>query len=156
MKTYVLDTNVLIQAPYAVNCFEEHLIVLPVVVLEELDNLKNAEGEKGSNARTAIRIIEKLRLEGDLLDGVPLKNGGCLRIEKNFVDVDIKPYLPEEKMDNRILKVCLGLKKRAETERLSNENSEEESSDNSVILVTKDILLRIKAQILGIRAEDTI
>lgn len=154
MKTYVLDTNVLIQAPYAVNCFEEHLIVLPVVVLEELDNLKNAEGEKGSNARTAIRIIEKLRLEGDLLDGVPLKNGGCLRIEKNFVDVDIKPYLPEEKMDNRILKVCLGLKKRAETERLSNENSEEESSDNSVILVTKDILLRIKAQILGIRAED--
>ena len=45
IKTYVLDTNVLIQAPYAVNCFEENYIVLPMVVLEELDNLKKAEGE---------------------------------------------------------------------------------------------------------------
>ena len=49
MKTYVVDTNVLIQAPYAVQCFEEHLVVLPVVVLEELDHLKKAEGERGAN-----------------------------------------------------------------------------------------------------------
>ena len=47
MKTYVVDTNVLIQAPYAVQCFEEHLVVLPVVVLEELDHLKKAEGKGG-------------------------------------------------------------------------------------------------------------
>ena len=77
MKTYVVDTNVLIQAPYAVQCFEEHLVVLPVVVLEELDHLKKAEGERGANARSAIRILENLRQKGDLLKGVPLENGGC-------------------------------------------------------------------------------
>lgn len=152
MKTYVVDTNVLIQAPYAVQCFEEHLVVLPVVVLEELDHLKKAEGERGANARSAIRILENLRQKGDLLKGVPLENGGCLRVEKNFVDVELPPDLPEEKMDNRILKVCLGLKRSA-AEELSEQNGPEKSQE-PVILVTKDILLRIKAQIIGIRAED--
>ncbi len=55
-KNYVLDTNVLIQAPYAFSCFEEHNIYLPVAVLEELDNLKNADGETGANARRIIYI----------------------------------------------------------------------------------------------------
>ena len=54
IKTYVIDTNVLIQAPYAVNCFEDNQIVLPVAVLEELDDLKKADGERGANARKAI------------------------------------------------------------------------------------------------------
>ena len=49
IKTYVVDTNVLIQAPYALNCFEDNQVVIPVVVLEELDNLKKAEGERGNN-----------------------------------------------------------------------------------------------------------
>ena len=150
MKTYIIDTNVLIQAPHAVYCFEEHLVVLPVVVLEELDNLKKSEGERGANARTAIRILEKLRQEGDLLQGVPLKKGGLLRIEKNFIDVDLGADFPDKTMDNRILKVCLGLSKKMKAEQVS----ENEAADSSVILVTKDILLRIKAQILGIRAED--
>lgn len=48
IKTYVVDTNVLIQAPYALNCFEDNQVVIPVVVLEELDNLKKAEGERGN------------------------------------------------------------------------------------------------------------
>ena len=150
MKTYIIDTNVLIQAPHAVYCFEEHLVVLPVVVLEELDNLKKSEGERGANARTAIRILEKLRQQGDLLQGVPLKKGGLLRIEKNFIDVDLGADFPDKTMDNRILKVCLGLSKKMKAEQVS----ENEAADSSVILVTKDILLRIKAQILGIRAED--
>ena len=64
IKTYVVDTNVLIQAPYAVQCFEDNHVVLPVVVLEELDNLKKAEGEKGANARKAIRLLENLRRKG--------------------------------------------------------------------------------------------
>ena len=106
IKTYVLDTNVLIQAPYAVNCFEENYIVLPMVVLEELDNLKKAEGERGANARASIRMLEQLRMRGDLLKGVTLENGGTLRVEKNYVDVELPPDLPEEKADNRILKVC--------------------------------------------------
>lgn len=135
IKTYVVDTNVLIQAPYALYCFDDNQVVLPVVVLEELDNLKKAEGEKGANARTAIRILETLRHKGDLLSGVKLEHGGTLRIEKNCVDVELPPDLPDDKMDNRILKVCKGL-------------------EGDVVLVTKDILLRIKAQIIGVKAED--
>ena len=135
IKTYVVDTNVLIQAPYAINCFEDNRVVLPVAVLEELDHLKKAEGETGANARKAIRLLEQLRHQGDLLTGVKLEHGGTIRIEKNFVDVVLPPDLPDDNMDNRILKVCRGL-------------------EGEVVLVTKDILLRIKAQIIGIRAED--
>lgn len=51
IKSYVIDTNILIQAPYACQCFEENRVILPLVVLEELDGLKKAEGEKGANAR---------------------------------------------------------------------------------------------------------
>ena len=145
IKTYVIDTNVLIQAPYALHRFEENQVILPVVVLEELDHLKKADGEKGANARAAIRILENLRQKGDLLSGVALENWGSLRVEKNFVDVELPPDLPDEKMDNRILKVCLGLKRQAEAAS---------GQEQTVVLVTKDILLRIKAQIIGIRAED--
>ena len=60
-KTYVLDTNVLIQAPHALRCFEDNRVVLPLAVLEELDGLKNSEGERGANARQAIRFLETLR-----------------------------------------------------------------------------------------------
>lgn len=137
-KTYLIDTNVLIQAPYALECFEENHLVLPLVVLEELDGLKKADGEKGANAREAIRYLERLRIEGDLLKGVKLKSGGTLRIETNCVDVPLPETLPENTMDNRILKVCKGLQAHSE----------------QVILVTKDILLRMKAQIIGIKAED--
>lgn len=139
VKIYVADTNVLIQAPYAIDSFEDNSVVLPMVVLEELDHLKKAEGETGANARRVIRYLEQLRLRGDLLKGVELENGGVLRVEKNFVDVELPEDLSEKVADNRILKVCLGL---------SRERQEQ------VILVTKDLLLRIKAQILGICAED--
>lgn len=63
IKSYVIDTNVLIQAPYACQCFEENRVILPLVVLEELDGLKKAEGEKGANARRAIRFLEKLAIK---------------------------------------------------------------------------------------------
>lgn len=139
VKIYVIYTNVLIQAPYAIYCFDDNQVVLPLVVMEELDNLKKSEGERGSNARKTIRILEQLRQKGDLLNGVELKNGGTLRVEKNFVNIELPHDLPEDKMDNRILKVCRGLE---------NQNPEQ------VVLVTKDILLRIKAQMIGIRAED--
>ena len=103
-KTYVLDTNVLIQAPYALECFEDNDIVLPLVVLEELDGLKKADGEKGVSARAAVRKLESYRQKGDLLKGVLLPGGGILRIEKNFVQVELPTDLPDDKPDNRILK----------------------------------------------------
>ena len=62
IKTYVIDTNVLIQAPYALECFEDNNLVLPLVVLEELDGLKKAEGaKKGANTRAAVRKLEGYR-----------------------------------------------------------------------------------------------
>ena len=60
-KTYVIDTNILIQAPHAFLCFEENDVVLPLVVVEELDGLKKADGEKGSNARKVVRMLEQYR-----------------------------------------------------------------------------------------------
>ena len=142
IKTYVIDTNVLIQAPYALFCFEENPIVLPLVVLEELDGLKKADGERGANAREAIRSLEKLRQKGDLLKGVDLDHGGNIRVEANCVNVRLPDSLPEDKMDNRILKVCMGVSEHGETAGMA------------VVLVTKDLVLRMKAQILGIQAED--
>lgn len=139
VKNYVVDTNVLLQAPYAIESFEDNSVVLPMVVLEELDRFKKAEGETGANARKVIRYLEQLRQKGNLLEGVRLESGGLLRVEKNFVHISLPKDLHEESGDNRILCVCLGLA---------------ESSEEQVVLVTKDLLLRIKAQILGICAED--
>jgi PhoH-like ATPase len=139
-KTYIIDTNVLIQAPYALECFEDNNLVLPLVVLEELDGLKKADGEKGANARESIRILENYRVKGNLLEGVKLSGGGSLRIEKNCVDVKLPVDLPDDKSDNRLLKVCKGL--------------QDAKPKGTYILVTKDLVLRLKAQIIGIKAED--
>lgn len=139
IKIYVVDTNILLQAPYAIESFEDNLVVLPMAVLEELDHFKKAEGETGANARRVIRYLEQLRQKGDLLKGVPLDSGGTLCAEKNFVDVKLPEDLSDGAADNRILRVCAGLS---------------QSRDEQVILVTKDLLLRIKAQMLGICAED--
>ena len=139
VKIYVIDTNILLQAPYAIESFEDNSVVLPMAVLEELDHFKKAEGEIGANARRVIRYLEQLRQKGDLIQGVPNDSGGVIRVEKNFVNVKLPEDLSDEVMDNRILRVCLGLA---------------EICAEQVILVTKDLLLRIKAQLLGICAED--
>ena len=138
-KIYVLDTNVLIQSPAALQSFEDNHVVLPLAVLEELDGLKNADGETGANARQAIRFLEQLRRTGSLVEGVPLPSGGDLRLETNCVDVRLPEGFPDSKNDNRILKVALGLSR---------------ESGEKVVLVTKDIVVRLKAQIAGIEAED--
>ena len=137
-KTYVLDTNVLIQAPYALMCFEDNNITLPVAVLEELDGLKNADGELGANARQAIRYLEQLRQQGDMTQGIQLPSGGIFKLETNHIHEKLPDGFKDDKNDNRILKVCKGIS----------------SADQDVILVTKDIVVRIKAQLMGIKAED--
>ena len=137
-KTYVLDTNVLIQSPEALGSFEENRIVLPLAVLEELDGLKNADGEKGRNARQVIRALEELRTQGDLTRGVALPGGGSLRLEVNHVGVRLPDGMDPSSRDNRILKVCRGLWE----------------DGTPAVLVTRDIVARIKAQMMGIPAED--
>ena len=125
--------------PAALQSFEDNHVVLPLAVLEELDGLKNADGETGANARQAIRFLEQLRRTGSLVEGVPLPSGGDLRLETNCVDVRLPEGFPDSKNDNRILKVALGLSR---------------ESGEKVVLVTKDIVVRLKAQIAGIEAED--
>ncbi len=137
-KTYVIDTNVLIQSPYALLSFEDNQVVLPIAVLEELDKLKNDEGERGANARQSIRYLEQLRQTGSLFEGVSTYKNGIIRIEANFVSVTLPHGFHTESNDNRILKVCKGLMDKGE----------------SVVLVTKDIIVRLKSQMLGIPAED--
>ena len=139
-KIYVIDTNVLIQSPDAIENFEDNAVVIPLVVVEELDGLKKADGDKGANARAAVRLLEKYRNEGNLLKGIKLESGGSIRIEKNYRNVELPEDLPEDKSDNRILKVCKGLK--------------EDNKSAYVCLVTKDLVLRLKAQIIGLNAED--
>lgn len=138
-KTFILDTNVLIQAPQALLSFDNNEVVLPLVVLEELDLHKKDSGDVGYNVRETIRLLEALRKDGDLTQGVRNECGGSLRVEKNFIDIELPCDMPEHKSDNRILKVCLGLQK---------------TGSQPVVLVSKDILLRIKAQVVGIEAQD--
>ena len=137
-KTYVLDTNILIQAPYALESFEDNHIVLPLAVLEELDALQQTDGEKGGNARQVIRFLEQLRLRGNLVDGAALPGGGTLRLEVNHVDVALPHGVDPSSPSSRVLKVCKGL------------------NDDGIpaILVTRDIVTRIHAQMLGVPAED--
>ncbi|MDD3251630.1 MAG: PhoH family protein [Lachnospiraceae bacterium] len=137
-KTYVLDTNVLIQSPLALLAFEDNQIVLPMVVLEELDKFKNDDAERGRNARQVIRFLEQLRQSGNLLEGVPLASGGTLRIESNFTAIKLPDDLRPDVNDNRILQICVGLSRTCDP----------------LILVTKDIMVRLKSQMLGIPAED--
>ena len=137
-KTYVLDTNILIQAPHALLSFEDNQVVLPIAVIEELDRLKREDGERGANARQVIRLLDELRSKGDLTKGIPLANGGNLRIELNFSEVELPGNWHSDKADNRILQVCKGL----------------QEQKVAPILVSRDIVVRIKGDILGIQAED--
>jgi len=137
-KIYILDTNVLLQSPYALFAFGDNDVVIPEVVLEELDRFKKEPTENGANARETGRILDALREQGNLTKGVQLPGGGCIRIELNFKDVELPEGWSHEKADNRILKVCKGLADRNET----------------TVLVTKDIFERIKGSIIGVSVQD--
>ena len=139
IKHYVLDTNVLLHSPHSLFAFSEHTIVIPEVVLEELDRFKSEPNDRGANSREVSRIIDQLRAKGNLIDGVLLNDeGGMLRIAVNHLDTSLPPHWDRDKADNRILQVCRGL-------------SEE---GRHVILVSRDTNMRVKAVILDVPAED--
>ncbi|MBD5640271.1 PhoH family protein [Clostridium botulinum] len=136
--TYVLDTNVILYSPGAIFSFADNDVVIPEVVLEELDSFKKNNNDLGANARHAARIIDKLRKNGSLIDGVVLPGGGTLRVEMNHYDVELPPSWDKSKPDNRIIQVCKGLKEKGE----------------EVVLITKDTFERIKADTINIDVED--
>jgi len=139
-KTYVLDTNVLLHNPDALFAFSDNLVVLPFAVVEEIDNCKRKQDEIGRHARMVSRRLDDLRSSGRLSEGVRLPSGGLLRVELNHQEVVSFPKgLDPSKSDNRILAVAYNLK---------------QEHPDPVIVVTKDLNLRIKADVLGIQAED--
>jgi PhoH-like ATPase len=146
-KLFVLDTNVMMHDPSSLFRFEEHDIYLPMVTLEELDNSKKGMTEVARNARQASRFIEEIigtSLQG-LEDGCPLaKNGNKFSSGRLFLQTEAAiaelPMLAGSKADNQILGVVAQLQKN--------------HPQRQVILVSKDINIRIKARAMGIPAED--
>ncbi|MCE5285075.1 MAG: PhoH family protein [Pelosinus sp.] len=137
-KYYVLDTSILLHSPHALFAFNEHTVVIPEVVLEELDRFKSEASDRGANSREVSRIIDSYRSQGNLLEGVPLnKQGGMLRIETNHLNTAMPAHWPLSRGDNRILQVCKGCQKKRHT-----------------ILVSRDTNMRVKASILSLQAED--
>ena len=139
LKTYVLDTNVLIHDPNAISSFANARIGIPAIVLEELDQFKSEPTERGRNSREVVRKLDELRSKGSLVEGVQLDNGGILQVilfEGEKGD-KIGPYLLN-KEDNKILHVLQGLIDKGE----------------DVKFISKDINARVKADTLGIPTED--
>lgn len=144
-KLFVLDTSVLLQDPNSIFAFEENELVIPAIVLEEIDSKKRQADELGRNARQISRTLDGLRKKGRLDTGVALENGGTLRIELNHKHIScIQGAFHEINNDNRILAVALNLY----------ESEQKKELPRKVYLVSKDALMRIKADILGIPAQD--
>ena len=140
-KTFVLDTNVLLHDPEALYRFVDNNLVIPMTVIEEIDRFKKELSETGRNARQFSRLMDGLRAKAKLVEGVELENGGHLRVDLYTEEQlnSLPPELRSDRGDNRILAVALDIRSR---------------SDEAVILVTKDTNLRIKADVIGLTAQD--
>ena len=141
MKNYILDTNVLLHDPNSLLSFEENNVLLPIEVIEEMDRFKRESTELGQNARSVSRLLDSFRGQGRLSEGVKLPTGGRLKIvfQKNG-HINGESGFNANTVDNRILSLAAGIQKA--------------QPKNPTILVSKDINLRIKADALGLQAED--
>jgi len=147
-KLFVLDTNVLMHDPTCLFRFEEHDIYLPMITLEELDGHKKGMSEVSRNVRQVSRDLDVLAADGlrDPKEGIPLAKtghreaGGKLFFQTTLLDVKLPAGLPQGKADNQILGVVMSLR--------------EQLPAREVVLVSKDINMRVKARALGLPAED--
>ncbi|HVE10650.1 MAG TPA: PhoH family protein [Paraburkholderia sp.] len=146
-KLFVLDTNVLMHDPTCLFRFEEHDVYLPMMTLEELDNHKKGMSEVARNARQVSRTLDALVANaGAMTEGIPLARLGSrealghLYFQTKLTDIEPVEGLPQGKADNQILGVVRALQR--------------DRADRQVVLVSKDINMRIKAHALGLPAED--
>lgn len=140
-KTFVIDTNVLLHDPDAILKFKDNDVVIPLVVLEELDGMKRHVDELGKNSRHVIRYIDSLkdRKTGNLHEGVKIENGITVRIHVETKIPEKKSFpLPLDRATNRVLWVA---------HQIGEEGGR-------AVLVSKDFVLRVKAEAIGIAAED--
>ncbi len=138
-KNFVLDTNVLLHDPNAIFHFEDNNVYVPIYVIEEVDKFKKQLNELGRNARQVSRVIDEFRKVGNLKDGVLMKTGGILRVPflRNRIPAEISI---SHEMDSAILSVAKEL--------------QDTEPDIPVVFVSKDTNLRIRANAIGIHAED--
>ena len=147
-KLFVLDTNVLLHDPTSVYRFEEHDVFLPIMTLEELDNNKKGMSEVSRNARQVTRTLDEIVSShpGTIEKGIELftlsnkQASGRLYLQTEAISGDLPTGLPTAKADNQILAVLIHLQRH--------------NPDRAVILVSKDINMRIKARALGLAAQD--
>ncbi len=143
-KLFVLDTNILLHEPFAIYSFQEHDVVIPMTVLEELDRIKDSKRDVARDARVAIRALEDLFREAtpdEISEGIPIAHenseGGTIAILADFELQEIVKAFADKAGDNRILNAVLYLQnKRAPRE---------------VVLITKDINMRLRAKGAGVR-----
>ncbi len=147
-KTYILDTNVLLTDPDSLFSFKENEVVLPFTIIEELDKIKSRPNEVGANAREVARRLSEMissATPGTLKRGLELPDGGILRVVavSDFSHEKLANEWDPTNKDNHILEVCRGLT----AEAIKNKTS-------LPVLVTRDIVLRVKCDFLGIPCED--
>jgi PhoH-like ATPase len=144
-KIFVLDTSVILYNHNAINSFDDNDVVIPITVLEELDNFKKGNETKNFEAREFIRIMDRLSTKGTLQDWIQLEGpkSGMFKVQMNEIPengINAIRVFGDDKPDHRILNAAICLR--------------EEKPNYKVILVTKDVNLRIKAKSLNIPAED--
>ena len=140
MKNYILDTNVLLHDPQSLLSFEDNHVLLPIEVIEEIDRFKRESSERGQNARAVSRTLDSLRSQGRLSEGVPLPNGGRLRILFHGKNGNGHVTIGDNTVDGRIVALA--------------QDVQRTEPGTPAILVTKYINLRLKADALGLPAED--
>ena len=136
-KTFIVDTSVLLYDKCAIHSFPGNDVIIPLIVLDELDRFKDKPGLLGENARYVNRYLDDLRKQGSLHDGVKIDHDQTIRVDINHYDVP--EGLDAATGDNRIIGLAVAIKQELES---------------PVIMVTKDINFRIKCDSLGVYAED--
>ncbi len=136
-KNYILDANILIHDPKSVFSFADNTVIIPIGVISEIDRFKKEMTDRGFNARAVVRLLDGLRTGRSLAQGVPLENGGTLRVH---CEPDRLMSAGRADGDIDILRVAQELRR--------------QEPDVPVVIVTKDINLRIRADAAGLRAED--
>ena len=136
-KNYVLDANILIHDPHSIFQFADNTVIIPVGVIGEIDRFKKERTDRGFNARNVVRLLDSLRTDRGLSDGVQLESGGHLKV---FCEPERVLTGSTEPADQEILRVA--------------QRYRDAEPDTPVIIVTKDINLRIRADAAGLRAED--
>ena len=139
-KNYVLDTNILLHDPYAIFKFDDNNVIIPIYVIEEVDQFKREGSERGRNARQIVRLLDELREKGGSLSkGVEIKSGGTLTVKVPVKRPELPSAIDKAAMDNAILQTAFDVR--------------DQDGGRPTVFVTMDTNLRIRADALGMVAE---